>query len=300
VSDLNDGLGFLAKGIEGFAQGMMDGEDRKYKRMEMEAKLEAQRQDKEREDAEREAKRAMDDFTRKDKEFDNRAKIISMGKKLPTLAEGQSVYDVPLESLETDYGYLSAKAMASATADPYGSKSRPTEGEFTASNFATRMQKANADLEKLIAGGFDPSSGKTALNEAIPDGRGLISRTAESFKDPKVKSYQQAKRNFVSAVLRKESGAAISIPEYIEEEKKYFPQPGDTPEVLQQKTETRAMAIQNMNAQGGRALGLMGQPAGMIPKGKIAKPKGSATVKPQTVIQNGHTYTLNPQTGQYE
>jgi hypothetical protein len=62
---------------------------------------------------------------------------------------------------------------------------------------------------------------------------------------------EQARRNFVSAVLRKESGAAIGIDEYKNEERKYFPQAGDTAKVIQQKQEARKLAIEALKAQAG-------------------------------------------------
>ena len=62
---------------------------------------------------------------------------------------------------------------------------------------------------------------------------------------------EQARRNFVSAVLRKESGAAIGVDEYKNEERKYFPQAGDTAKVIQQKQEARNLAIEALKAQAG-------------------------------------------------
>jgi len=61
----------------------------------------------------------------------------------------------------------------------------------------------------------------------------------------------QARRNFISAVLRKESGAAISIKEFADEEKKYFPEIGDLPEQIKQKQEARELAIEALKAQAG-------------------------------------------------
>jgi hypothetical protein len=61
----------------------------------------------------------------------------------------------------------------------------------------------------------------------------------------------QARRDFVSAVLRKESGAAISAQEYINEEKKYFPQLGDSEAVIKQKQNSRLKAIEGLKAQAG-------------------------------------------------
>jgi len=61
----------------------------------------------------------------------------------------------------------------------------------------------------------------------------------------------QARRNFISAVLRKESGAAISPKEYADEEKKYFPEIGDTDANIKQKQDARRLAIKALEAQAG-------------------------------------------------
>jgi hypothetical protein len=61
----------------------------------------------------------------------------------------------------------------------------------------------------------------------------------------------QARRNFVTAVLRKESGAAISPSEFSNEEKKYFPQIGDSDKVIKQKQEARDLAIKALEIQAG-------------------------------------------------
>lgn len=62
----------------------------------------------------------------------------------------------------------------------------------------------------------------------------------------------QARRNFVTAVLRKESGAAISPSEFANEERKYFPQIGDSDKVIKQKQEARELAIKALEVQAGK------------------------------------------------
>ena len=64
--------------------------------------------------------------------------------------------------------------------------------------------------------------------------------------------YDQAKRDFITAQLRKESGASISPGEFATAEKQYFPQPGDSKDVIEQKAKARKIAIDNMlrNAAG--------------------------------------------------
>ena len=60
-----------------------------------------------------------------------------------------------------------------------------------------------------------------------------------------------ARKNFVTAVLRKESGAAISPTEFATEAQKYFPQPGDSKETIAQKANARNTAIKAMEIQAG-------------------------------------------------
>jgi len=84
---------------------------------------------------------------------------------------------------------------------------------------------------------------------------------------PEQQQVDQARRNFISAVLRKESGAAIGVDEYSNEERKYFPQLGDSEKVIKQKQDARKLAIQALEAQAG--------PSGkrLIEKGRELSPQ---------------------------
>jgi hypothetical protein len=62
---------------------------------------------------------------------------------------------------------------------------------------------------------------------------------------------QNARLNFITAVLRKESGAAIGQNEYDTAEKLYFPAPGDSPAVVKQKQAARQQAIRGMEISAG-------------------------------------------------
>jgi hypothetical protein len=75
--------------------------------------------------------------------------------------------------------------------------------------------------------------------------------TALGGPNPQQQQNDQARRDFVSAVLRKESGAAISASEYANEEKKYFPQLGDSDAVIKQKQNSRLKAIEGLKSQAG-------------------------------------------------
>jgi hypothetical protein len=64
---------------------------------------------------------------------------------------------------------------------------------------------------------------------------------------------QQAQNNFVNAVLRQESGAAINSSEFENARKQYFPQPGDSQAVLDQKRQNRETVIKGFSRQAGPA-----------------------------------------------
>jgi hypothetical protein len=67
-------------------------------------------------------------------------------------------------------------------------------------------------------------------------------------------AYLQAKNDFIAAVLRKTSGAAINRDEYEREEKRYFPSPLDTDEVIKQKAAARARTIRGFEKEAGTKL----------------------------------------------
>ena len=119
---------------------------------------------------------------------------------------------------------------------------KANEGQLSSSIFANRVQAANEILSDLESTrGFDPTSLQTAFFEAIPGGNLALSDNDQRFI--------QAKRDFITAVLRKESGAAIGKDEFINEDKKFFPQVGDGKAVLKQKAVGRKRAFENLKAQ---------------------------------------------------
>jgi hypothetical protein len=68
---------------------------------------------------------------------------------------------------------------------------------------------------------------------------------------PAQQSYMQAKLQFMMSTLRKESGAAISVKEFLQEDKKYFPQPGEDAQTTAQKTRARVQWIRGQDAEAG-------------------------------------------------
>jgi hypothetical protein len=63
---------------------------------------------------------------------------------------------------------------------------------------------------------------------------------------PEQQQVEQSQRDFVNAVLRRESGAAIGASEFENAKKQYFPQLGDSDEVKAQKKRNRDLAVQGL------------------------------------------------------
>jgi hypothetical protein len=140
-----------------------------------------------------------------------------------------------------------------------------TETQSNAVAFGARALEANriaTDLEKK--GVTNIGKTRTIIGAALsgaPFVGDKLEQTAISAFNPlpeflggpsgEQQQTAQARRNFISAVLRKESGAAISIKEFADEEKKYFPEIGDLPEQIKQKQDARRLAIEALKAQAG-------------------------------------------------
>ena len=103
--------------------------------------------------------------------------------------------------------------------------------ESNAALFADRMAQSAPVLDAL------PPPSVTAGAKAGVPGIGNI------LTSDKNRQFLQAERNFITAVLRKESGAAISAGEYDQARRLYIPQAGDDAQTLQMKKQARDSAI---------------------------------------------------------
>lgn len=96
----------------------------------------------------------------------------------------------------------------------------------------------NRGLQALEA--FEPVANAYAVGmdrvaSQVPGGNYIV---PENFQKA-----QQAGRNFLASILRKDSGAAITAPEEAQYGAIFLPQPGDKPGTLAQKAEARKQAI---------------------------------------------------------
>lgn len=127
----------------------------------------------------------------------------------------------------------------------------PTEVQAKDNLFARRAIESE---QALIALGDKPSiAGVATKNNLsnVPLLGGALGLGANAMLSPESQRYDQAKRNFINAVLRRESGAVISEGEFKNADVQYFPQPGDSEAVKLQKAQNRRTAIDGLAAGAG-------------------------------------------------
>lgn len=133
-----------------------------------------------------------------------------------------------------------------------------TDTQAVSLGYANRVKQSSQIIDQLGAQFADP---KYALVGLLPN----------VLQSPEYQQYDQAKRNFINANLRKESGANITQDEFDNANIQYFPQAGDSPEVQKQKKDNRDLVYQNLMMDAGNPTMPSSQPSQTsspsIPKG---------------------------------
>lgn len=165
-----------------------------------------------------------------------------------------TVYD-PERGVLINKGTGMARPAATMDGKPIGGKDKPlNDTQAKALLFGTRMQEAEKAFSRLVGQGVDQRGmlKRTAegvadlvpfMGDKLADTAGTLTNWTQS---PEQQQVEQAQRDFLNAVLRRESGAAIGASEFANAVKQYFPQPGDSPAVIQQKARNRANATRLM------------------------------------------------------
>jgi hypothetical protein len=173
--------------------------------------------------------------------------------------------------LETENGPMLVNTRT-GQATPVMANGQPVAGgkpltadQGNATAFGIRMKESNQILNNLEEKGVKNTGvvrsavagtvGMTPfVGENLAHGVNAVMNTLPSALGGPSAEQQQvdaARKNFITAVLRKESGAAISASEFYNEAQKYFPQPGDSDAVIAQKRHARDTAIKAMEIQAG-------------------------------------------------
>ncbi|MEZ5935818.1 MAG: hypothetical protein R3F54_28695 [Alphaproteobacteria bacterium] len=168
-------------------------------------------------------------------------------------------------SIKVPSGFMLGPDKASVLPIPGGPQDptlpqNKTEAQLKSAGFADRAEAAHAILGDLGQPGGGETT-RTGIAELVGGALDRLSPTAGDAVESMIQSEggqqrSQAERDFVTAVLRKESGAVIADDEFERERKKFFPTSGDGQKVIEQKRQARQRAIDNLrreSAPGGEA-----------------------------------------------
>ena len=153
----------------------------------------------------------------------------------------------------------------------------PTQAQEATALYASRIKQADE-----VFAGIEEFINTQGIGEMAQAG---LPEFANFMKSEDMQSYQQAQRNFLNAVLRRESGAVISPSEFKEGRQQYFPQPGDKPAVIAQKKANRDLVKKNFISAAGNAYRPYEEAGGLTPGGGGqggGTPPGAAFFSPST------------------
>ena len=196
--------------------------------------------------------------------------------------EAEVVYRSGPDQTKAPQGYRFAHDGQTLVPIPGGPGDKLTEGESKDALFAERLLRSNASVDKLMdidengkIRGYDPTKN---VNAYIPDS-GLVANLVNS---DNWKNYQQAAREGLASILRKDTGAAVTPEEFKLYFPTYYPQPGDDPATVLQKKLARERFGSGLRGASSRAFDRMypnyepSAPAPQGGNGGVAKPTSPA------------------------
>jgi hypothetical protein len=175
-------------------------------------------------------------------------------KRIEPLARMQESFDQNQRA--TQERLLARQIAAGERADKKLEGKKPTESEQKAYGFAQRMELSDqliTNLEnQVLKEGLDATAlYPTATSQAAGKVPLIGDYLRTQVTSPIQQQYRQAQENWVRANLRKESGAVIGSDEMADEIRTYFPQPGESAQVIQQKQLARQVTQDAMKTSAG-------------------------------------------------
>ena len=140
-------------------------------------------------------------------------------------------------ALGVPYGTTQSEAFGKTPQKP------ATAAQQTVATYTSRIEQSQQTLKSLE----NSIAGMNYLRYQV------VSRLPSTFQGSEFQQYDQASRNFINAVLRRESGAVISPSEFDNARKQYLPQPGDSKETLKQKELNRNIVFESFKKASGNA-----------------------------------------------
>lgn len=131
---------------------------------------------------------------------------------------------------------------------------KPSDEQLKTGGFVERMQFADKYISAIEKKGYSPGAGEASVQglRGVPVIGGILGGTAATLQgwvEPQAAEYKNAKKAWIRAKLRKESGAVIGAEEEADEDRTFFPQPGDPLTVVAQKAALRKNTEQTMAKQ---------------------------------------------------
>jgi len=175
-------------------------------------------------------------------------------KRIEPLARMQESFDQNQRSAQERL--LARQIAAGERAAKTAEGKKPTESEQKAYGFAQRMELSDQLLTNLenqvLKEGLDTTVlYPTATSQAAGKVPLIGDYLRTQVTSPVQQQYRQAQENWVRANLRKESGAVIGSDEMADEIRTYFPQPGESAQVIQQKQLARQVTQDAMKTSAG-------------------------------------------------
>jgi hypothetical protein len=168
-------------------------------------------------------------------------------KNIETIRFERDKQPTTKEVLNLDTGQLQFATEAQIAANPRlvpkGAEGKElTSAQRLAAGYALRTEQSSKVIDE-VGSKFTGFESRMSGSNFFP----------QDLKSEDRQRFEQAQRNFVNAVLRRESGAAVSPSEFESAEQQYFPRPGDGEAVLAQKQQNRTGVIQALKLEAGEA-----------------------------------------------
>jgi hypothetical protein len=167
----------------------------------------------------------------------------------------------------------------------------PKEYQTKDAMLAERMMRSNSEIEMLMnPNKVDPKTGKkipgydpTKSSNALAPDSGVI---ADMVNSAEWKQYQRAAREGIAAILRKDTGAAVTDQEFAWYFPMFYPQPNEDAVTVQNKARAREAAAQALKGSSGPAFDMMfpSGPLGPVP------PVQETAVPPPPAPTNSATF----------
>lgn len=177
-------------------------------------------------------------------------------KTAPNAQGGSGDYNKYYEQAKKD-GMDDKQAKEFAAAQYKAATGPMTEAQGSAYNALIQANKENklytSYMSKVNPEKFANDVNILSRKITDPDAPMSAELVNRYIKDPNTRAAIMSESRWVQAVLRKESGAAISAQEYISIGSQFFPRAGDDPQTLKDKAEARALKEKGLIAQAGPA-----------------------------------------------